>query len=61
MRIAKAEKFKEREFYNATQNYENGWGFDDIKKSNKHFKNYEIGYGRKNPNDNAYQAKRRNK
>jgi len=38
-----------------------GYGFEDTKKTNKHFKSYEVGYGRKNPNDNTFQKKRNNK
>ena len=41
---------------------ENGWGFDEMnKKANKHFKSFEVGYGRKNPNDNAFQVKKKKK
>merc|ERR1711874_331056 len=59
--ILKAEKQREREFYMAQQDIESGLGFDDVKKSNKHYKNFQIGYGRNNPNDNAFQKKKNKK
>jgi len=59
--MKKAEKYKEKQFYEAQMGLENGWGFEEMKKDNKHFKNYEVGYGRKNPNDNAFQKKKQKK
>jgi hypothetical protein len=59
--MKKAEKFRDKEFYAAARGVENGWGFEETKKTNKHFKNYQVGHGRNNPNDNSYQKKRSNK
>jgi len=61
LKMSKAEKHREKEFYEAQLGLQGGYGFEDTKKSNKHFKNFEVGYGRKNPNDNAFQKKRNHK
>ena len=57
-KIMKREKYMKDQFNKADHAYECGFGFDDIKKSNKHFPSYQAGYGRKNPNDNEFWKKR---
>jgi len=59
--IQKAEKFRDNQFYESQQVLSCGYGFDDIKKSNKHFKSFEVGFGRNNPNDNTFQKKKNKK
>ena len=58
---AKAEKWSEKQNQNAEIAYSNGWGFEEIKKQNKHFQNIVVGYGSANPNSNRFQAKRSKK
>ena len=53
-KIRKQQQFREKELKNAEVNYGLGWGFDELKKSNRHFRDYEVGYGRKNPNDRDF-------
>lgn len=58
---AKAEKWRAKQTQNAELAYENGWGFDDLKKGNRSFQNFVVGYGRANPNSNTFRAKQSRK
>ena len=52
IRNVRAKKRKEEGYVN--QNYEMGFGFEDINKSNMKYKMIEVGHGRKNPNNNTF-------
>ena len=57
-KIQKREKWAKDQLQRADHAYECGFGFDEVKKSNKHFPTFQAGYGRKNPNDNEFWRKR---
>lgn len=57
-KVKKRERYVKDQYEQADQAYQYGMGFDDIKKQNKHFPTFQAGYGRHNPNENAFQKKR---
>lgn len=57
----KAKRFRDKEAINADLAYSNGLGFDSVKKYNKQFRDFEVGYGKKNPNENKFWKKKRGK
>lgn len=57
-KMKKRERYEQEQFEKADEAYQHGIGFDEIKKGNKHFPTFVAGYGKHNPNSNAYWAKR---
>lgn len=57
----KARRFRDKEAISADLAYSNGLGFDSVKKHNKRFREFEVGYGKKNPNTNAFWKKKKGK
>lgn len=60
-KLKKANKFREKQLARSELAYSHGWGFEDVTKHNRKFRDYEVGYGRKNPNCNTFQKKRNNR
>jgi len=54
-KLMKQDKYNQKQHRVAEMAYNNGWGFEAIKKHNKNFRTFTVGYGNKNPNDNSYQ------
>jgi RNA-binding protein NOB1 len=57
-KMSKAEKYRRKQANLAENAYENGWGFEEVKKQNKRFQKFDVGYGRNNPNDNRFWKKK---
>jgi len=53
-KIRKAQRYQEKQMKIAETNFGYGWGIEELTKDNKHFRTYEVGYGKKNPNDNSF-------
>jgi hypothetical protein len=57
-KIQRREKYFREQLTKTDEMYQNGMTFDDIRVKNQHFKTYEAGYGRSNPNDNEFWRKK---
>merc|ERR1712032_1786976 len=48
-KLMKQDKYNQKQHRVAEMAYNNGWGFESIKKHNKNFRTFTVGYGNKNP------------
>ena len=57
----KMKRFNDIQMKTAELAYSNGWGFEEVKKHNRKFREFEVGYGKGNPNSNQFWKKHASK